>query len=51
MTHLSFREEILPNIQAEPPLMQLEAMLSRPIAVTQEKSLTPTSLHPPFRQL
>ena len=28
----SFSKEILPNIQSEPPLMQLEAVASRPIA-------------------
>ena len=27
----SFSEEIFPNIHAEPPLMQLEAIASRPI--------------------
>jgi len=30
--HCSFREEIFPNIQSEPPLMQLEATASHPIA-------------------
>jgi len=28
----SFSEEIFPNIQSEPPLMQLEAISSHPIA-------------------
>jgi len=41
MPHHSFREEILPNTQAELPLVQLEAVPSGPIAVTWEKRLTP----------
>jgi len=41
MPHHSFRDEILPNTQAELPLVQLEAVPSGPIAVTWEKRLTP----------
>ena len=47
----SFGEEILPNIQPEPFLVQLEAVPSCPAAVTWEKRPTPTSPQPPFRQL
>jgi len=32
MPDRSFRKEIVPNIQSEPPLMQLEAIASRPVA-------------------
>jgi len=32
MLHNSFREEIFPNVQSKPPLMQLDAMSSLPIA-------------------
>jgi len=31
MLHKSFSKEIFPNIQSKPPLMQLEALSSRPI--------------------
>ena len=43
--------EVLPNIQPEPPLARLEAIASRPIAVTWEQRPTPTSPQPPLREL
>ena len=39
-------EEIFPNIQPEPPVVQLEAITSRVVAVTWEQRPTPTSLQP-----
>ena len=41
MSYHCFREEILPHIQPEPPLVQLEAISSCPITFT--FSLTPNS--------
>jgi len=49
--HHSFREEISPNIQPEPPLVQLKAITSQPIAVPWEERPTTTSPQPPFREL
>ena len=42
---------MFPNAQPEPPLAQLEAITSHPVAVTWEQGPTPTSLQPPFREL
>jgi len=47
--HHSIWEEIFPNIKPAPPLAQLTAASSRPIAVREEAH--PTSTQPPFRQL
>ena len=47
----SFMEEILPDIQPEPPLAQLEAIPFHSIAVALEKRPIPTSPQPPFREL
>jgi len=44
-------EEIIPNIQPEPPLAQLEPIPFHLVAVTWEKRLSPTSPHPPFTWL
>ena len=49
LPHRSYWEEILPNIQPEPHLMQLNTITSCPITVTWEKRPTPTSLQPPFK--
>ena len=51
LPHHSFWEEIVPNIQSEPPLEQLEAINSPPITVIWEKRPAPTSQQPPLRQL
>ena len=51
MPHLSFSEEGFPNIQPEPPLVQLKAITSHPITVVWQKRLTLTLLQSPFRQL
>ena len=40
---------MFPNAQPEPPLAQLEAITSHPVAVTWEQRPTPTSPQPPFR--
>lgn len=45
--HCSFGEEIVPNVQPEPLLLQLEAITSRPVAVCWEPRPTPTSPRPP----
>jgi len=42
---------MFPNIQPEPPLVQLEAITSHPMAVTWEERSNPTSPQPPFREL
>lgn len=47
----SFYEEILLNVQPEPPLMQFEAISSHPIADNWDMRPTPASLQPPFREL
>jgi len=39
----SFSEEIFPNIQSKPPLMQLEAIASRPIAGYFGEETSPTA--------
>jgi len=44
-----FEEEIFPNVQPEPPLVQLEAITSHPIISAREKRPTPTLLHPSLR--
>ena len=44
-----FGEEIFPNSQSEPPLMQLEAISSLPIVSDLGEGPTPDSLQPPFR--
>ena len=51
VSHHPFREEIVPNIQPEHPLVQLKAITSCPIAVTWEKRPTHISSQPPFRVL
>jgi len=45
----SFCEQIVPNIQHEPPLVQLRAATSCPIAVTWEKRLTRSVLSRPAK--
>ena len=49
MPDYSFREEMFPNIQPDPPMAQLKAITSCPIAVTWEQRLIPTSPQPPCR--
>ena len=44
-----FGEEIFPNIQPKPPLVQLEAISSGAIASYLIEETDPTSLQPPFR--
>ncbi|KAK4821856.1 LOW QUALITY PROTEIN: hypothetical protein QYF61_004333 [Mycteria americana] len=46
-----FSEGKFPNIQSKPPLAQLEAIASRPIACYLGEETDPTSRQPPFRQL
>ncbi|KAK4808937.1 hypothetical protein QYF61_008217 [Mycteria americana] len=46
-----FSEVKVPHIQSKPPLVQLEAISSRPITCYLGEETDPTSLHPPFRQL
>ncbi|KAK4809188.1 hypothetical protein QYF61_009385 [Mycteria americana] len=46
-----FSEVKLPNIQSKPPLAQLEAISSGPMACDLGEETDPTSLQPPFRQL
>jgi len=46
ITHHSFWEEIILNIQLDPSLVQLEAVTSHPIRVTWEKRPTLTSSQP-----
>ncbi|KAK4823068.1 hypothetical protein QYF61_025407 [Mycteria americana] len=43
-----FSEVKFPNIQSKPPLVQLEAISSRPIACYLGEETDPTSLQPPF---
>ncbi|KAK4807409.1 LOW QUALITY PROTEIN: hypothetical protein QYF61_001172 [Mycteria americana] len=45
-----FREVKFPNIQSKPPLAQLEAISSRPMACYLGEETDPTSRQPPFRQ-
>ncbi|KAK4821862.1 hypothetical protein QYF61_004339 [Mycteria americana] len=45
-----FSEGKFPNIQSKPPLAQLEAVSSRPIACYLGEETDPTSRQPPFRQ-
>ena len=47
----AFRGEIFPNIQPQPPLAQLEAILSHPITITWEMRLTSALPQSPFREL
>jgi len=47
----SCSKEIFPNIPSEPPLMQLEAIASHPIASYLGEEINPPSLHPPVREL
>jgi len=42
MHHDSFGDETIPNIQPAPPLAQIEAIPSGPVAVTQEKRPIPS---------
>ena len=51
MLHHPFSEEIFPNIQSKPPLVQLEAVSSCPVTCYLGEETDPTCLHPPFRQL
>ncbi|KAK4814188.1 hypothetical protein QYF61_011911 [Mycteria americana] len=44
-----FSEVKFPNIQSKPPLVQLEAISSRPITSYLGEETDPTSLQPPFR--
>ena len=46
----SVSEETFPNIQPEPPAVQLKAIPSHPIAVTWAQRPIPTSPQPPLRQ-
>ncbi|KAK4819124.1 hypothetical protein QYF61_025591 [Mycteria americana] len=46
-----FSEVKFPNIQSKPPLVQLQAISSRPMACYLGEETDPTSLQPPFRQL
>jgi len=45
----SFKEEIFPNIQSEPPLMQLEVVASRPIAGYLGEETNPCLTTPSFQ--
>lgn len=47
----SFTDEIFPNIQPEPPLMQLEAICSRPGGGYLGEDTDPTSPQALFREL
>ena len=47
----SFSEDIFPDLQPEPPLTQLEAIASRPIAGYWGAEPNPPSLPPPVREL
>ncbi|KAK4808977.1 hypothetical protein QYF61_015211 [Mycteria americana] len=49
MLNNPFSEVKFPNIQAKPPLTQLEAISSRPITCYLGEETDPTSLQPPFR--
>jgi len=44
-------EEIFPNTQSKPPLMQLEAIASHPVTRYLGEETNPASPQPPFRQL
>lgn len=46
-----FREEILPNIQREPPAVQLKAVSSRPVAGRLGEETNPNLAKTPFRHL
>jgi len=45
------REEVLPRVQTELPMLQFVPIAPCPVAGTTEKSLAPSSRHPPLRYL